>query len=123
VDLGADGYPHGVRFVTDDVMNAALDRLRVTLENGLASVRAEVAAARAESAEGHYRLREDITDRLSEAVEARVRIQVLEEGHKTIIGRVDGQEKASVETRRFLIVQLLASAGLILTVIAVVWKH
>jgi hypothetical protein len=68
--------------VTDDALRSELDNLRKFFSHGVAELRGDIQAARTEAAEGHERLREDLTRRLSDAVEAKVRIRILEDNQK-----------------------------------------
>jgi hypothetical protein len=92
--------------VTEDAIRSEIVGLRAELAKGLTDVRADVAGARAAAAEGHQRLRDDLSARLSDAVEAKVRIRILEDN-----------QKALIESRRYMWAQVVAASGVVATLV------
>jgi CHASE3 domain sensor protein len=110
--------------VTDDALRSELDNLRKFFSHGVAELRGDIQAARTEAAEGHERLREDLSRRLSDAVEAKVRIRILEDNQKIITDRLDAEQKATTESNRFLWAQVIAASGVVAAIVGLIiaWR-
>jgi hypothetical protein len=95
--------------VTEDAIRAELAGLRTALDNGIRGVREDVQAARDDASEGYERLRSDLSARLSDAVAAKVRIEILEKNLTSL-----------AESRRFALAQVIAAVSVVVAVAAVV---
>lgn len=103
-DLPNDFYRRGT-WVTQEQLHGEIATFRAEMRDGFMELRDAIKEARIEANEAHQRIRQDWTDRLTEAIDHRGRIL-----------RLETDAKEAIESRRWFWPQVIAVAGLVSTV-------